>query len=351
MGKQTSIIELNGHKYDALTGKRLSTVPAHSKPKMMDVAPVAKNPHTPHSKTPSTKVHSTLQTSKTLMRHAVKKPAPAKIVSEVKATHPSHKATSHAPRSVITPKKTSFKHVEVQKSPAISRFGQSLARPVHDSTNHDQASHHPVHTPKEPPVIQPAYKPTTAEDLIQKSLNAIKEPQKPLTHKRIKLRHRAAKRLHVSSKVINLASGGLAVLLLSGFFAYQNIPNLAVRYAGMKAGINASLPDYHPSAFQVNKSVKYSPGQIVINYTSNTDDRSYVVTQKKTDWTQSDLEGFMAKESGKSPQTYATENGTIYIQNDNSRVTASTIEDGVLKNISGDSSLNTDQVIKIVSSM
>ena len=354
MGKQTSIIELNGHKYDALTGKRLSSVDSHyisSMPKMMDVAPVSKKPLTPRPKTPSTKVHSNVQNSKTLMRHAVKKPAPAKIVSEVKTTQHSHRAASHISHSVITPKKPSLKHVEVQKSPVISRFGRSVGQATHTEAKQHHAHQHQTHVPKEPPKIQPAYKPTTAEELIQKSLNSIKDPQKPFTHKRINLRHRAAKRLHVSAKVINIASGGLAILLLSGFFAYQNIPNLAVRYAGMKAGVNASLPNYHPSAFRVNKSVNYSPGQVAINYTSNTDDRSYVVTQKNTDWTQSDLESFMSKESGKSPQTYATNDGTIYIQNDNSKVTASTIENGVLKNVSGDSSLNTDQVIKIVSSM
>lgn len=345
MGKQ-SIIVLNGQKYDALTGKRIlegghvQHAPAKVTVFSDVIASPKTKPHQTHHKTPSTKVHQTIQPSKTLMRHAVKKPTPDKQIAHATSVTPKIQTTSQPKHHLIN---------KVSTSPAISRFGnlQNAETQVTKSITH--------HAPVEPPKImieaQIKEHKITAEELIQKSLNSIKEPSKQNLHKRTKLRHKAAKRLKVSNRVINIAAGGMAVLLLTGFFAYQNIPNLAVRYAGVKAGVSATLPGYHPSAFEVSNSVRYSPGQVSITYTSNTDDRDYVITQKNTDWDTSELEKFMAGNSGKSPQSYATDEGVIYIKNENNRVIASTIENGVLKNLSGDSSLNTDQVIKIVSSM
>ena len=350
MGKQPSIIELNGQKYDALTGKRISSSsqPVPRPRVVSDIAPAPKH-HSQRTHTPSVQVHKTVQHSSTLMRHSVKKPS----VQPKSAS--THVAVNNEPKVVNSHPSTSMHRAsQIQKSPVISRFGDISPVAQHHKSGD---KHHPVlevaKAPSAPPVIQAkaAHHKTTSEELIQKSLNSIVNPQKPLTHKRTKLRHRAAKRLKVSTKVINFAAGGMAVLLLGGFFAYQNVPNLAVRYAGMKAGINARLPSYHPTAFTVDKSVRYSAGQVAVSYNSNTDDRSYVITQKKTDWNSSELEAFMAKEAGKALQSYATDDGTIYIQNDNTKVVASTIEDGLLKNVSGDASLNTDQVIKIVSSM
>jgi len=355
VGKQPAIIELNGQKYDAITGARITSAPAAApQPRVVsDIIP-HKAPIARHH-TPSHNVHKKTDHSHTLMRSAVKKPGEHAVTTH----HVAHAEVAEPPKAV---EHVALKHShhpqhshahEVARSPHVSRFGVNAHSTTHHSSEppkHLDAAHKPQHHTVHHPKAIESNSPT-AEDLIQRSLNSIKPDNKKTHRSRVKLRHRAAKRLNVSQRVINFAAGSAAVLLIGSFFAYQNIPNLAVRYAGVKAGISAKLPSYHPTAFTVNSDVQYSPGQVAVQYSSNTDDRSYTVTQKKTDWSASELESFMTAQSGKTPQSYSSGEKTIYIQSEGDKITASTVEDGVLKNVAGNASLNTDQVIKIVSSM
>jgi len=353
VGKQPSVIELNGQKYDAITGNRIASAqPVSNQRVASDIIPHKQA--ISRQSTPSHNIHKKTEHSHTLMRSAVKKPngqtveapkqAPVEVAAPVQAPEPIELHHSHHP-------KHSHAH-EVTKSPHVSRFSNTAV--------HHNSYEHSADKPKQLDVVAPAKhhvqhqaqgKSATAEELIQKSLKSIKPAERRDHSSRTKLRHRAAKRLGVSQRVINFAAGTAAVLLIGSFFAYQNIPNLSVRYAGVKAGVTAKLPGYHPTAFTVSNNVQYSPGQVAVQYSSNTDDRSYVVTQKKTDWTNNELESFMTTQGGKTPQSYASGEKTIYIQSEGDKITASTVEDGVLKNVAGNASLNTDQVIKIVSSM
>jgi len=353
VGKQPAIIELNGQKYDAITGNRVTSAPtATSQPRMVDV--IAPTRSIERHKTPSHDVHKKTDHSHTLMRHAVKKPSASSDVVHHEVVH--HEKPEPVPIHHSHEPKHNHSHT-VSKSPHISRFGDTKPSPYVSQMKSLDVSPKQLDVVSAPKHHEPIHhtavehKTTSAEELISKSLQSVKVPEKHSTRTRVKLRHRAAKRLNVSNKVINFAAGTAAVLLIGGFFAYQNVPNLAVRYAGLKAGVSATLPGYHPTAFTVSNNVKYSPGQVAVQYSSNTDDRSYTVTQKRTDWTNSELESFMKTQSGKAPQSYESGQQTIYIQNEGDKITAATVEGGVLKNVAGNASLNTDQVIKIVSSM
>ena len=298
------------------------------------------------------------------MRHAVKKPAPPKVSSAVTQVDPSSSLTkpetavsfrSHS--DIVRSKRASA----VPKSSFITRFGDiTAAAPLvhHDGApvkkhlaqmdvvpapHHPQAAAHATpqvhHQPKNP-----------SERLLSAGLSNA-HSHETVKHKKPQLHRRVARRLGLGRRATNIVAGSLAVLLLGAFVAYQRVPNLAVRYASMKAGVNASLPSYHPAAFAVKTDVEYSPGEVAVSYKSNTDDRSYTVTQKNTSWDNSTLEQHLKDEGGQMPQSFAQDNDTIYIQNVGNKVKASVIKGGVLKNISGDASLNTDQIIKIARSM
>lgn len=362
--KHLATIELNGQKYDARSGTRLISNTPGPAVIFSDVTPANQAVHTARALKPSKHVHMAPQRGQTLMRRAVKKPAVARIGSAlVSVEAPLNLETSETmvnlrrQDDIIRSKRS----VEVPKSSLVSRFSdlQVIGTPVHH--NSDTVTKHlaqmdvvpaPVHhepTESRNITLQNHYK-NTSEKLITAGLSKSHSHETP-KHKKPKLHRRVARRLGFGRRATNLLAGGLTVLLLGAFVAYQRVPNLAVRYASMKAGVNANLPGYHPAAFAVNDAVKYSPGEVAVSYKSNTDDRSYTVTQKNTSWDNSTLEQHLREEAGKMPQSFAQDNNTIYIQDMGTIVQASVIKNGVLKNISGDASLNTDQIIKIARSM
>jgi hypothetical protein len=138
------------------------------------------------------------------------------------------------------------------------------------------------------------------------------------------------------------------VLIIAGFFAYQNIPNISIRLASAKAGIHASLPSYQPSGFSVNSHIIYSPGEIAVAYKANADNRGYTVTQKTTTWNSDALKEHLVGASNSMPVSYPNNGQTIYLHDGSE---ADWINNGVWYSISGDSSLNTGQLIKIASSL
>ncbi len=360
--KHLATIEINGHKYDARTGTRLSSLVAAPIRTVSDIIPANPASHTARSLHPSKHVHNSVQRGHTLMRRAVKKPAaphlgkPVLAVEDiVSLTAPITEVTFRSHSDIIRSKRAAA----VPKSSLVSRFSDIMS----PSAAHHE--HEPVKRHIAPMDVVPAPHHTTVQHTPAPVHHHAKTPNEKLLsaglshahahesvkHAKPKLHRRIAKRFGLGRRATNLAAGSLAVLLLGAFVTYQRIPNLAVRYASMKAGVNASLPGYHPAAFAVKTGVEYSPGEVAVNYQSNTDDRSYTVTQKNTLWDNSTLEQHLKEEAGKMPQSFAADNNTIYIQNIGDKVKASVIKNGVLKNISGDASLNTDQIIKIAQSM
>lgn len=166
--------------------------------------------------------------------------------------------------------------------------------------------------------------------------------------KKQRLSRRISRKLGFGRRTVSVVSGSLAVLLLGGFFMYQNIPSINVRYAATKSGVHASLPGYQPAGFAVNSHVQYSPGQITIAYKANADNRSYTLSQQNTSWNSDALRDHLATATGSTPQSYPYSGLTIYLH-DSSR--ADWVAGGVWYSIAGDSKLNTDQLIKIATSI
>jgi hypothetical protein len=166
--------------------------------------------------------------------------------------------------------------------------------------------------------------------------------------KRSSKRQKIARALRVSPRTLSFGSFILAGVLLSGFFIYQNIPNMAMRVASARSGVSASMPGYKPAGFALNGPIQYSAGKISINYKSTTDERSYAVKQSSSEWNdEALLDNFVAAER-RPYQTYQDDGKTIYIYNDNN---ATWVDDGVWYQVEGESSLNSDQLLRIANSL
>lgn len=355
------VIELNGQKYDATTGKLVSVTNTVATPKTptgpRHLDGFSRRPGTP--KQVST-VHAKTQKSQTLMRKAVAKPAaPAKIHAKVAAPVVHAAPAKHQPRLESVKPGRAIRATHIQQSNLISKFGTTPANiksevvPVAPAptaaAKHTakpvEASHHRQAAPAH------AATPTTPDhkkhDVFQKAIDQAISHQAPKI-KKPRVHHRIAKKLHVSPRVVSFSSMALAVLSVGSILAYQNMPEIAMKVASARAGLNANLPAYQPSGFSLAGPIKYDSGEVTLNYKSNSDTRAFNVVQKNSSWnSETLLENFVT--TTKQPyQTFQANGRTIYIYDGNK---ATWVDGGVWFNIDGQANLNSDQLLKIADSL
>lgn len=353
-----NFIEINGKKYDAITGKMIS--PESNVPK----TPVVKvnantggvvdgfvrrstNKSIKHSVNPAVKQP---QKSQTLMRKGVAKPT--KVINKVKAEkpviHKSHLGTSvkrtqtamHTPKSQHVNKYGSPAHrtsVAKTTNPELSVKQESLPTQTDSSTK--QAS---IHSSNRTTNI-------AAQKMINSALaNANSHNETAPTHHKKKKQNKLLKKLGISRRALSISTFAVAAVLLVGFYAVQSVPNLSMRVAATRAGFDASMPSYKPSGFSFNGPINYKPGQVTISFKSNTDNREYDVKQQASNWNSDALLSNFVIAEGKQYQTYLDKGRTLYIYNGSN---ATWVDDGIWYQIEGDSEMTTDQLIRIASSI
>ena len=290
---------------------------------------VSQLPGKAHKKAkPAQKVHSRTQRAATLIRRGVK--APSQPTVSVK----------------LPPKAAPKKHDErakfVQKSDKISRFGSNLRQSVTMPT--------PIK--KSVPL---AAKPAPASAVKASSVKQTASASKPSQKERLIAEGLAKSQSHREPKHDNKPKRRIwrvglpvaAVVVMLGYFVYLNIPNINMKVAAYRAGFSANLPSYNPGGFRLAGPVSYSQGQITIGYRSNTDDRNFQITQKKSNWDSESLfSNIVTKNAG---YQIARDHGlTIYLYGDSS---ATWVNSGIWYTIEGQSQLSSTQIQKIAASM
>jgi hypothetical protein len=360
LGSAQNSIELNGQVYDVVTGTplgkktspKLPALPVRS-PKVIDgfmrrraskphnspaaAKPVGRQPKTHTPRTVHHAAHRQTQKAKTLMRSAVKKPVPAERVSQTSA-------------KIAQPHKARLSRAQhIAQSKHIKRF----ARPAHYQPV-VAAAEQPlsVSLPKAssvPSVIAPKASPilSAKEAAIAKALRSAKTHES-LKHTDKSSKRRLARHLGVSHKAVRLATLAFIVVLLGGFVAYQNIPNLSMRIASTRAGFSAHLPAYKPSGFALSGPIQYGPGSITVTFRSNSDSRNFALQQKVSNWNSQALVDNYMVANNKQYQSYEEKGKTIYVFDSTN---ATWVSGGVWYKIEGDSSLSTDQLLKIAASI
>lgn len=387
MSGHKNVIELDGKLYDTATGKVVGNshqpkAPKVSKgvvldgfikkPKSHQHAPIALKPqvihpsasapqpiekpavqHTPvHHPKPSVQrsdanhLGRKPSRAKTLMRGGLKKPVHK---HEQSTTEIANKRAAHSPQRLERARL-------VPKSGKISRFGSMVpqAHTVIKKTAPLHVKPAPAHAPKkhaEASVSHHSAPPIpTQSQIIKEQLvsQAIKNARIPETHNKRVKKHRVSKKLGVSPKVLHFGAGALAAVLLFGFIAYQNAPNISMRLAATRAGFDASIPGYKPAGFGLSGPIEYGPGQVTLNFKSHSDERNFHVTQKVSNWNSEALLSNFVATDDKSYQTYQDKGKTIYIYDGSN---ATWVSGGVWYQIEGNSSLSSEQLIRVASSI
>lgn len=369
-----------------MTGS-LSTLPSqvHAQPLVSQqaatpaVAPVAQP-------VPSQQVQATLPTQPTV-------PAPAPAAVPIVSTPVSPSPTTTLPRPIEQPTTNSLPSVTAQPNKIeSSSTGELSALDLkNDSVFSDEQLHELAATKtnrvQQPATlfgamqrpmsdIRPVNKPTQStlpeQAHLQKSAiptqpNVVKKPMsntppqvidsnahmnqastllrqvdKPATSS-------SKKESKTGSKVasVGLSLAGVALL---GLYVWQiNYPNLALKVAGSKAGISASLPSYMPNGWKISGDIQTNPGSIGYKLTTNGGDKSISVSQVRSDWdSQALAENYLSTNTRKYT-ALQSEGLTIYLYNDNQ---ASWVNHGTWYKIEGDTkSLSQDQIIKMATSL
>lgn len=355
MGKEQHTIELNGKRYDVRTGKILSahqTVQgghaSYTKP-VAQQAGVALDGFTKHKKvnraahpkTTAHAVHQKTERSKTLMRSAVTKP---KIKPTAPAAAPIKRHPT--PRVAVDPVRKS-RASKIPKSHLVSRFSSAAHKPVPSKTSVLPVRPEPEAPPPIPVLDKHHQVFNKSSQSFQHAIDRATSHTEPHPKKATR-RQRVARKLRVGNRTVSIATASLAVLLLVGFIGYQNVPNLAMRVATTRAGVQGSLPGYQPAGFGISGPIHYKSGEITITYKSNTDNRQFQVSQRSSQWnSEALLENHVATER-KAFQTFQDSGKTIYIYDNNN---ATWVDGGVWYEIEGNSSLNNDQLLRMAASM
>ncbi len=352
-----SFITINGKKYDARTGKLAGSAAAPAarsaaKKPVAAKTSVAKKPAAKRvvsdiarSPAPALKRRQPAR-SQTLMRNAVKRPAATPKPKPAKA--PATAAAS--PKKPALPRIQHFdvtrhsRAASVKRSPLISKFNTApiIQNPI--ATVQTAVSDRIEHLPVKPaPMVKAAT--SQVHSVIERGLKnaqSHKETYKPPKAAKKKARKKGKGRL------TSLAAGSLAAVLLFGFIAYQNIPNISVRYAAARSGVQASLPGYKPAGFALSHHIQYYPGQITLNFSSTTDDRAFKITQRETAWNSEALLSNYVQDQSDQIQKYEDRGRTIFIYGNNN---ATWVNGGVWYDINGESHLSSDQLVRIATSM
>lgn len=140
------------------------------------------------------------------------------------------------------------------------------------------------------------------------------------------------------------------VLVIAGLFAWQNVPQVAVKVAAVQADLKATVPTYSPSGFSFEGPMSTGNNSVSMKFQSNANaSREFIITQQASDWDSDSLLANFVTPMGKVFQTSQVKGSTVYIYGEENHATW--VNNGIWYKIDDQASLNSDQLLKIAESM
>ena len=213
---------------------------------------------------------------------------------------------------------------------------RSPATPHHHSTrivqpNQTPAKQHPVTLAPKPAAV---LKNEAITEALQRATTPEKAPR------------RAKKPKSRMGRWLQVASVGLAIMLIGGYFTYLGMPNISTRIAAIQSGINAKYPGYRPSGYALSGPITFKSGEVSMKFAYADGGQSYTITQQKSSLNSAALKETLTADGG-DVQTTTADGLTIY----STDRTASWVNGGVLYQITLGGVLSSEQVTKIATSL
>lgn len=210
------------------------------------------------------------------------------------------------------------------------------ATPPHSSTriirpNHPPAKQHAVTLAPKPAAV---LKNEAITEALQRATTPEKAPR------------RAKKPKSRMGRWLQIASVGLAIMLIGGYFTYLGMPNISTRIAAIQSGVNAKYPGYRPTGYALSGPITFKSGEVRMKFAYADGGQSYTITQQKSSLNSAALKETLTADGGEV-QTTTAGGLTIY----STDRTASWINGGVLYQITLGGALSSEQVTKIATSL
>ena len=305
-------------------------------------------------------VHKTAgQKSTTLSRRHVAAPSHAKrrLASRPDVTRNttvpmSVHVNKFAPSTPSVPPQPTKRDRPAEPHPAVVRAQARAAQQPHQTTRtatrHVPATppHHstriikPNHLPAKQHTAALAPKPAAVlkNEAITEALQRATTPEKaPRRSKKPKNR---------IGRWLQIASVGLAIMLIGGYFTYLGMPNISTRIAAIQSGVNAKYPGYRPTGYALSGPITFKSGEVRMKFAYADGGQSYTITQQKSSLNSAALKETLTADGGEV-QTTTAGGLTIY----STDRTASWINGGVLYQITIGGALSSEQVTKIATSL
>lgn len=298
-------------------------------------------------------VHRGAQKSSTLMRKAVKKPVQfAKTSTELSPVKQSANNQAKKVRDLRLHRANVIK-----RSPSIVKFGsfpKSKARtsqttiplattPNNPKTKPTNTSSSNVTLPSQ--IASASHQ--QLERLLDHALHKADAHKKALHGQSYK--HKGWRRVLNTPRRVSIGSVLVAVLVIGGFFAWQNIPQVSMRLAAEKANFNASVPAYTPPGFSFEGPIGYTDRAVTISFTSNSGDgRTFKMTQEPSTETATSL-AVNTLTDDTNVQTAQVNGTTVYIYGEDNHATS--VNNGIRYTIEDKAKLNAEQILKIADSV
>lgn len=386
--QRNNIINFNGRRYDATTGRLLQSEGAvisdiiAIKPttaKTVDAKPVKQR----LASQSATNIHKRTSKSVTLKR-SVANPSKAKPISSTNISAPQPVASrtiarpirAHQPTKSAILMRTSVKKPVVERKPKLKTTTHSthlakqpstmvVAKRMSDSLDLarlDRAKHIPKHTrvdrfykptklidalaaeapahiPVKPAPAAPVKLPkANNQDIFTKALENARSHEQ--TYKKPKARRRSGSRVAASLAV----TVGLLVAVFG--LAYTNRDRIEMQFASAQAGFGATLPAYTPGGFSYS-GVNHNSGELKLTYKDAASNTSYTINEEPSAWnSQTLLDSF--GDNHTSYTTLSAGGRTVYVSGNQ----ATWVSGGILYTLSIEgSNLPESELLKIVTSL
>ena len=332
------IIEVNGVRYDAITGQKIDILNKPTASSAQDI-------------------HNNLQHSSTLNRKFVKRPqglssSQTHAIEQFKMRHNYIEArrsaiiesgkSSHDQISkfegvrgsadrVISP--LSLKNKVIQKQTDIERI-----LPVQENQVHQKA----LESMREQKLARNLQ---TAKEIKESAIaEALQKSQKEA--KKTKKIRGIQKKSLFSGRAVGFAASCAFLMVSCGYFVYANAPNLSVRVAAIQSGVDASLPQYSARGYSLKGLAYFDGNSVNLKYSNDT--KSYTIKQAQTSWDSvALLENYVQNKWDRDYLTYQEKGLTIYKNSNNE---ATWVNNGTLYRIEGDNELSSEDIRKIAGS-
>lgn len=334
--RNSSVID--GRRYDASTGQIIEALrSANTKTAKVIDGFVSRPAKTPAERIQmkSVHVHGQLQKGRTLRRDGLKKPTG------------SHNGISKP--SSHTKLDTQLRARAARMHHRVSRFGNPVRSTA--AAQPTAVSGEYVKRPEAKAQAVPEPMPSMVTSVSHQKLERLLDEAlaRADAHKQA-LKYHAARHFW-QKRWFNgpgrwLALGGVLVMVLVALFvAWQKVPVLSMKVAGLKAHVSATVPAYKPDGFTMASPAHAEDNAVKVTYKSSAQpDQNYEVTQSTSSLTSTSISQSVVPK-GTSVQTSQVAGNTIYIYGPNND--AAWVNNGVLYKIKDNAGLSSDQVLKI----